>query len=81
MFYNNFVFIFIDRDDTERKIENRKDNRRRVSFKPSGAGPQQRLGKGYTAELAIRSRLEEDDEMGDFVSRGNEGNVSLNKIK
>lgn len=70
----------IDHDDrSERKADNFiKDNRRRVSFKPSGAGPpgnRQNNFKGY-AELAIRSRLEDDDEMIDFPANGrSDGNV------
>lgn len=70
----------IDHDDrSERKADNFiKDNRRRVSFKPSGAGPPggRQNFKGY-AELAIRSRLEDDDEMIDFPANGrSDGNVS-----
>lgn len=69
-----------DHDDrSERKTENFKDNRRRVSFKPNGAGPPggRQNFKGY-AELAIRSRLEDDDEMIDFPVNGRgEANVSF----
>lgn len=44
-----------------------KDNRRRVSFKPSsGGGPANRItqAKRHTTEMAIMARLAEDEDMG-----------------
>jgi len=55
-----YVIIFTDHDDRDRKT----DNKRRVSFKPSGG----RHGtKGRINEITIRAHLEEDEDMAGFT--------------
>lgn len=59
----------------------RSKNTRRVSFKPSGAGPNNRqfINKPQrNLNLAIRATLDDDDDMVDFPTGLNrDGNVSV----
>lgn len=77
-----FDFFWVHTIDHDDRSERKTDNRRRVSFKPSGAGPpggrQNYKFQVSNADLAIRSRLEDDDEMIDFPANGrSDSNVRL----
>lgn len=59
------LILPLDRDDRERDNTRKDRNTRRVSFKPSllqySGGIKRRM-----AEIAIRSHLEDDEDMGDM---------------
>lgn len=58
-----FFSLISEHDDRDRAKE--RNSTRRVSFKPSQLQSKSGL-KDRMAEMAIRSRLEDDDEMGDL---------------
>lgn len=68
--------------DNRQHSDSRKDNRRRVSFKPAGSGPS-RMNRNWSAD--VRARLGDDDVMSELtmdtvVERGEgsgDGGVSV----
>lgn len=89
-YVGNFFFVeikflvFLEHDDRGENVGkpiHRNKNTRRVSFKPSGAGPGGRQFNNKPQKnlnLAIRATLDDDDDMVDFPNGLNrDGNVSV----
>lgn len=71
----NFLFFLLFLDHDDRSNDGRKKERnttRRVSFKPSALQSKGGI-KGRVNELALRSRLEDDEDMDGLVTNLNVG--------